>query len=149
LASTSVNRAKSTVVRNSVMAKKKAPFLDNRPRATAEGLEHAGSGGRGRKSKYHLRLYISGTTPHSTRAVQNVKRTCEEFLKGRYTLEVIDVYQQPALARSEQIIAAPTLVKKLPAPLRRMIGDMTSRERLIVGLDLRVETAEKSKTEAT
>ena len=76
-------------------------------------------------------------TPRSTRAVENVRTICEEHLQGRYELEVIDIYQQPTLAKGEQIIAAPTLIKKLPLPLRRIIGDMSSTERVLIGLDLR------------
>jgi len=77
-------------------------------------------------------------TPRSTRAVQNVRAICEAHLQGRYDLEVIDIYQQPTLARGEQIIAAPTLVKKSPAPLRYIIGDLSSTERVLRGLDLRL-----------
>ncbi len=87
--------------------------------------------------KYLLRLYVAGTTPNSIRAIESVKNMCEEHLKNRYDLQVIDLYQQPTLARGEQIIAAPTLVKKLPLPLRRMIGDFSDTERVLVGLDLR------------
>lgn len=87
--------------------------------------------------KYLLRLYITGATPRSTRAIMNVKKICEEHLKGRYELEVIDIYQQPVLAKGEQIIAAPTLLKKLPLPLRKFIGDMSNAERILVGLDLK------------
>jgi len=79
-------------------------------------------------------------TPKSTLAVTNIKKICEEHLRGRYTLEVIDLYKRPALADGEQIIAAPTLLKKLPLPLRRFIGDMSNTEKIIVGLDLRPET---------
>ena len=86
---------------------------------------------------YLLRLYVTGATPKSLRAIQNIKRICEEHLKGRYVLEVIDVYQQPVLARGEQIVAAPTLIKHLPTPLRRFIGDMANSERILMGLDLR------------
>lgn len=86
---------------------------------------------------YVLKLYVTGTTPASARAVANIKRICEEYLQGRYKLEVIDLYQQPALAKGEQIIAAPTLIKKLPPPLRRVIGDMSDSERVLVGMDLR------------
>jgi circadian clock protein KaiB len=86
--------------------------------------------------RYVLRLFVSGMTPRSTRAVQNVRAICEEHLHGRYDLEVIDIYQQPTLARGEQIIAAPTLVKKSPAPLRYIIGDLSSTERVLRGLDL-------------
>lgn len=86
---------------------------------------------------YVLRLYISGVSPKSVRALTNLKKFCEEHLAGRYELEVIDVYQQPALAAGEQIVAVPTLIKKLPAPLRRMIGDMSDTERILVGIDLK------------
>ena len=92
-----------------------------------------------RKPRYVLRLYVSGTTPKSLRAIVNVKKICEEHLKGRYELQVIDIYQQPVLAKGEQIIAAPTLIKKLPLPLRKLIGDMSSIERVLLGLDLRPE----------
>jgi circadian clock protein KaiB len=86
---------------------------------------------------YVLRLYVTGMTPKSTLAIKNIKKICEEHLQGRYTLEVIDLYKRPALADGEQIIAAPTLLKKLPLPLRRFIGDMSNTEKIIVGLDLR------------
>jgi circadian clock protein KaiB len=86
--------------------------------------------------KYLLRLFVTGNTPQSSRAIANIKNICEEHLKGRYELEVVDLYQQPELAKEEQILAAPTLIKKLPLPLRRIIGDLSNSERLIVGLDL-------------
>ncbi len=87
--------------------------------------------------KYVLRLYITGVTPRSTLAIQNIRTICEEHLKGRYELEVIDIYQQPTLAAGEQIIAAPTLIKVLPEPLRRFIGDLSRAEKILFGLDLR------------
>jgi circadian clock protein KaiB len=87
--------------------------------------------------RYVLRLYVTGMTPRSRRAIENVRRICEEHLPGQYDLEVIDIYQQPTLAKGEQIIAAPTLIKKLPLPLRRVIGDMSSTDRVLLGLDLR------------
>jgi circadian clock protein KaiB len=87
--------------------------------------------------RYVLRLYVAGLTPRSTAAIQSVKQMCEEHLKDRYELEIIDIYQQPTLAKGEQIIAAPTLIKKLPLPLRRLIGNMADQEKLLVGLDLR------------
>ena len=90
-----------------------------------------------REKHYALRLYISGTTPQSVRAVANIKKICEEHLKGHYELEVIDLYQQPQLAQGEQLIATPTLIKKLPLPLRRVIGDLSNTERVLTGLDLR------------
>jgi circadian clock protein KaiB len=92
--------------------------------------------GSDENQKYLLRLYVTGFTPKSQHAIANVKRICEEHLKGRYELEVVDIYQQPALARGEQIIATPTLIKKLPVPLRRFIGDMADTEKILFGLDL-------------
>jgi circadian clock protein KaiB len=86
--------------------------------------------------RYTLRLYVTGMTARSARAVDNLRDICDEYLEGRYDLEVIDIYQQPVLAKGEQIIAAPTLVKKLPLPMRRIIGDMSNRERVLLGLDL-------------
>ena len=94
---------------------------------------------RALKEKYVLRLYVTGMTPKSTRAIQNIKKICEEELKGRCDLEVIDIYQRPMLAQGEQIIATPTVVKRLPLPLRRFIGDMADAERILLGLDLRPE----------
>ena len=87
-------------------------------------------------STYVLRLYVTGTTPRATSAILKVKSFCEENLRGRYNLEIIDIYQQPTFAKEEQIIAAPTLVKRLPLPLRRLVGDFSKRDRVIVGLDL-------------
>jgi circadian clock protein KaiB len=92
------------------------------------------------EERYLLRLYITGMTPRSTRALTTIKTICEEHLRGRYDLEVIDIYQYPQLAAEEQIIAAPTLVKKLPPPLRRFIGDLADVERVLLGLDLRRTT---------
>jgi circadian clock protein KaiB len=86
--------------------------------------------------RYVLRLYVTGTTPRSSAAIANVRRTCEAHLRGRYDLRVIDIYQQPALARGEQIVAVPMLVKTLPLPRRRLIGDMADTERVLAGLDL-------------
>jgi circadian clock protein KaiB len=86
---------------------------------------------------YVLRLYVAGQTPKSVLAITNIRRICEEELQGQYDLQVIDLYQQPQLAQGEQIIAVPTLIKKLPPPLRRIIGDMSDTERVLVGLDLR------------
>ena len=86
--------------------------------------------------RYVLRLYVTGMTSRSARAVKNLQAICDEYLEGRYDLEVIDIYQQPVLVKGEQIIAAPTLVKKLPLPMRRIIGDMSNRQRVLLGLDL-------------
>jgi circadian clock protein KaiB len=90
-----------------------------------------------RKEQYVLRLYVAGLTPRSRHAIANITSICEEYLQGRYDLEVIDVFKRPVLAREEQIVATPTLVKKLPAPLRRLIGDLSERENLLIGLDVR------------
>ena len=87
--------------------------------------------------RYVLRLYVVGMTPKSTRAIINVKAICEAHLRGRYELEVVDVYQQPMLAQGEQILAVPALVKKLPLPLRTLVGDLSNTERVLLGLDLR------------
>jgi|SRR4051794_27894407 circadian clock protein KaiB len=90
----------------------------------------------GSPAKYVLRLYITGATPRSSRAVLNLKLLCEEHLNGRYSLEVVDIYQQPERASEGQVIASPTLVKHLPLPLRRFIGDMSDRDKILLGLDL-------------
>ena len=96
-----------------------------------------GAAASGRQAKYLLRLYVTGTTGKSVRAIQNVRRICEENLQGLYELEVVDIYKNLPLARGDQIIAAPTLIKRLPAPLRRLIGDMSDEQRVLVGLDVR------------
>lgn len=85
---------------------------------------------------YVLRLFITGTTPRSARAIANLRRVCEEHLKGEYDLEVVDIYQHPESAKEHQIIAAPTLVRVLPLPLRKIIGDLADEERVLAGLDL-------------
>ena len=91
-----------------------------------------------RQSKYLLRLYVSRSTLKSKAAVENIHRVCEEHLKGRYNLEVIDIHDQAGLARDEQIIAVPTLIKRLPLPLQRLVGDMSDLDRVLLGLDLKV-----------
>jgi circadian clock protein KaiB len=91
--------------------------------------------------KYVLRLYVAGVTPRSAQAIENVKSVCEQHLRGRYQLQIIDIYQQPVLAKGDQIIAVPTLLKKLPSPLRTLIGNLSDVERVLVGLDLRPRPA--------
>ena len=86
---------------------------------------------------YSLQLFITGTTERSTQAVTNIRTLCEEYLQGHYELEVVDIYQQPGRAADDQIIAAPTLVKSLPSPPKRLIGDLSNRDRVIVGLNLK------------
>lgn len=86
--------------------------------------------------KYVFRLYVAGNSPKSVRAIQKLTKICEEHLQGRYELEVIDIYKQPELLEKEQIFAVPTLIKKLPLPLQRLIGDMTNTEKILIYLDL-------------
>jgi circadian clock protein KaiB len=87
-------------------------------------------------ARYLLRLFVSGMTPRSTVAIARIKSICEEHLNGRYDLEVIDIYQQPDAAKVDQIVATPTLIKKLPAPLRRLVGDLSDKERVLLGLNI-------------
>ena len=89
------------------------------------------------REKYVLRLYVTGMTSKSTRTIASVRKLCEKHLPGRYELDVIDIYQQLKLAKGEQIIATPTLVKKLPLPIRKLIGDMSDTERFLVGIGLK------------
>jgi circadian clock protein KaiB len=103
------------------------------PRTLRATLERADTPS---SERYILRLFVTGMTARSSRAVSNLRAICDEYLAGQYDLEVIDIYQQPDLTKGEQIIAAPTLIKKLPLPMRRIIGDMSNRERVLLGLDL-------------
>jgi circadian clock protein KaiB len=86
--------------------------------------------------RYILRLYVTGKTPNSIRAIARIKEVCEEFLPGQYQLQVVDIYQQPALAEGDHILVAPTLVRRSPGPLRRLIGNLYDRDRLLAGLEL-------------
>jgi circadian clock protein KaiB len=106
-----------------------------KPRPSTAAFETAIE--RAGEERYELRLYIAGTTKASSKSVENLRAICEEYLRGRYELMVIDVFQQPLLAKNEQIIAVPTLIKKLPAPLRRIVGDLSNEHRVLVGLDLK------------
>lgn len=87
-------------------------------------------------SRWNLRLYVAGQTPRSLTAFRNLKDICEEYLKGQYHIEVIDLMENPTLARGDQILAVPTLVRKLPQPIRKIIGDLSNTERVLVGLDI-------------
>jgi circadian clock protein KaiB len=107
----------------------------NRP-APADPQEAAVEDGH-----YNLRLYVAGQTPKSITALANLKAICEEHLAGRYRIEVIDLLQQPQLAAGDQILAVPTLVRRLPEPLKKIIGNLSDKERVLVGLDLRPEGA--------
>lgn len=93
------------------------------------------------KDKWILRLYVAGQTPKCITAFANLKKICEEQLKGKYQIEVIDLLQNPQLSRDDQILAIPTLVKKLPVPVRKIIGDLSNTERVLVGLDIKHESA--------
>jgi circadian clock protein KaiB len=114
-------------------SKKSSPARRRKPKLAVE-LEPSGSNSR--QEKYVLRLYVSGSTSKSALAIENIKRICEQHLKNRYDLEVIDIYQQPNLARDEQIVAVPTLIKRFPPPLRRLIGDLSNVNKVLFGLDL-------------
>lgn len=97
-----------------------------------------------RKTTWELRLYVAGETPRSVTAFANLKQICEEHMAGQYTIEVIDLMLHPQLAKGDQIIAVPTLVRKLPEPVRKIIGDLSNVERVLVGLDLRQRTKDES-----
>lgn len=103
---------------------------------TIEAFEEALEERAVRCAKYILRLYVTGSSHRSLQAVYNLKKICEEYLPDDYDLEVIDIYKDPGAAREEQIIAAPTLVKKLPQPIRKFVGDMSNTQKILVGLDL-------------
>ena len=90
-----------------------------------------------KEENWELRLYVAGQTPKSIQAISNISRYCKEHLQGRYTLEVIDLLKDPQLAEGDQIFAIPTLVRKLPVPIRQIIGDLSNEERVLVGLNIR------------
>jgi circadian clock protein KaiB len=105
--------------------------------AKPEPKEAGGGGG----PEYVLRLYVSGQTPRSKAAIENLQRICRDYLDDRYSLEIVDIYQNPEACKDEQIVAAPTLIKVLPLPLRRIIGDLSDSEKVLVGLNLKPNTA--------
>lgn len=113
------------------MAKKKQAKRKSQVKVFEQAVKRSKTG------RYVLRLYVTGATPKSLRAIANIREICQEHLRGRYELEVIDVYQRPTLAKGEQIIALPTLVKKLPLPIRKIIGDLSDTEKVLLGLDIR------------
>ena len=119
----------------------KKPQPKSRPAGKREPASVGGTKSavaRFRRAKYVLRLYVSGSTLKSAMAIENVKRVCEQHLKGRYDLEVIDIHQHANLARDEQIVAVPTLIKRLPIPLRKLIGDLSDLNKVLFGLDLKI-----------
>ena len=105
-------------------------------RNATEVFEDALKVGAFRRAKYILRLYVTGSSARSLRAVYNLKKLCEEHLSDDYDLEIIDIYKDPTAARAEQIIAAPTLVRKLPRPLRKFVGDLSNTKKVLAGLDI-------------
>ncbi len=113
---------------------KQTPTRKSRRPATSNGrLSQAASD---EPNRWNLRLYVAGQTPRSLTAFRNLKDICEEYLKGQYHIEVIDLMENPTLARGDQILAVPTLVRKLPQPIRKIIGDLSNTERVLVGLDI-------------
>ncbi|HSL54249.1 MAG TPA: circadian clock KaiB family protein [Pyrinomonadaceae bacterium] len=111
----------------------KTPTKKQRQKSTNGRPPQAASGDANR---WNLRLYVAGQTPRSLTAFKNLKDICEEYLKGQYHIEVIDLMDNPTLARGDQILAVPTLVRKLPQPIRKIIGDLSNTERVLVGLDI-------------
>ena len=105
--------------------KKRSPVNGHSPQADADDT-----------ARWNLRLYVAGQTPRSITAFKNLKDICEEYLKGKYHIEVVDLMENPTLARGDQILAVPTLVRKLPQPIRKIIGDLSNTERVLVGLDI-------------
>jgi circadian clock protein KaiB len=95
---------------------------------------------------WRLRLYVAGHTGRSATALENLRRICEDHLQGQYEIEVIDLLENPRLARGDQILAIPTLVRQLPSPIKKIIGDLSNTERVLVGLDLKIETAPRRAT---
>lgn len=106
--------------------------------ASSDEEELKGQGGS--EGQYELRLYVAGQTPRSMEAFSNLKKICEDHLKGRYSIEVIDLLENPMLAKGDQILAIPTLVRRLPEPVRKIIGTLADTDRVLVGLDLRPRT---------
>jgi circadian clock protein KaiB len=96
----------------------------------------ASANSKSKPEMWNLRLYVAGQTPKSIAAFANLKKICEEHLKGKYTIEVVDLLENPKLAKGDQILAIPTLVRKLPPPIRKLIGDLSNTERVVVGLDI-------------
>jgi circadian clock protein KaiB len=116
------------------LLKKTGPARKRKPKSPGE-MEQLDS--HSLRAKYVLRLYINGSTLKSTLAVKNIKQVCEQHLDGRYRLEIIDICKHANLARDEQIVAVPTLIKRLPRPLRRLIGDLSDQNKVLLGLDLK------------
>lgn len=114
-------------------------MAQKKSRSKQSRLESAGAGRAA--ERYVLKLYVTGATARSLRAITNIKAICEQYLKGRYDLEIVDIYRRPALLRRDQIVAVPTLIKKLPVPLRLLVGDLSRTEQVLQGLDLVARTS--------
>jgi circadian clock protein KaiB len=110
--------------------------MNNESENKLEDFEHALQASK-KDGKYVLRLFVAGINPKSKIAIENLRELCEEYLKDQYELEVIDIYQQPIFAKEGKIVAAPTLIKELPLPIRRFVGDLSDKKKLLIGLDLR------------
>jgi circadian clock protein KaiB len=125
----------SSKPRNSDPAQDRKPALDDETERTLQEFEKLVADLA--QPSYLFRLYVSGSTPRSSAAIANVRRICDQYLPGHYELEVIDVYLQPAATKQAQIIAVPTLIKELPFPPQRFVGDMSNTERIVIGLNLK------------
>jgi|ERR1043166_503043 circadian clock protein KaiB len=121
----------SRVSRARASARAGAPQVRNGGRSVARSVETVPS------AAWELRLYVAGQTPKSVTAFANLKKICEEYIPGKYNLEVVDLLKNPTLAKGDQILAIPTLVRKLPQPIRKILGDLSDTERVLIGLDLR------------
>jgi circadian clock protein KaiB len=106
------------------------------------GKGQAGSDGRDQE-RFELRLYVAGQSPKSVQAIENLRRVCEEYLPGRYNIELIDLVEHPRLVRGDEIIAVPTLVRRLPEPMRKIIGDLSDTDTVLVGLQIRPKGGER------
>ena len=104
-----------------------------RKKSTSSGPQKSS----GRRKTYSLRLYITGQTPRSAASIRNIREVCDEFLEGRFELQVIDLYQRPELAKEAQVVAVPTLIRRLPLPLRKLVGDLSNKSEVLLGLDLK------------
>jgi circadian clock protein KaiB len=125
------------------MAVKKPPAAIEKRKLASSSANAKKPGKKNGPDSWNLRLYVAGQTPKSITAFANLKQLCEQHLPGRYQIEIIDLVKQPQLAQNDQIVALPTLVRKLPEPLKRVIGDLSNLERVMVGLDLRMADRNK------
>jgi circadian clock protein KaiB len=106
-------------------------------RSVRKKVSRTAKGKTAQRKMYSLRLYVTGQTPRSAASIRNLRDVCDEYLEGRFELQVIDLYQRPELAKEAQVVAAPTLIKRLPLPLRRLVGDLSDRREVLLGLDLK------------